>query len=215
MTYLYNYLGEPWNCQKWIREIAKRFYGTEPGSLSGNDDCGQMSAWYMFNCLGFYPVAPSSNIYNIGSPCVKGLTVKLSNGKYIKMTTENWSEKNVYIKEMLVNGKKYNCFVTIKNGNSSATSAVEQFECASTPSFNVSNISKDDVIPVPATAIKIHYSPNNEPSEIPDSINEYIIDVFFEDGSLFKSSGVLFDKQLIDNEYIYGAMIQGFENNQK
>lgn len=107
MTYLYNYLGEPWNCQKWIREIAKRFYGTEPGSLSGNDDCGQMSAWYMFNCLGFYPVAPSSNIYNIGSPCVKGLTVKLSNGKYIKMTTENWSEKNVYIKEMLVNGKKY------------------------------------------------------------------------------------------------------------
>ena len=61
----------------------------------------------MFNCLGFCPVAPSSNIYNIGSPCVKGLTVKLSNGKYIKMTTENWSEKNVYIKEMLVNGKKY------------------------------------------------------------------------------------------------------------
>ena len=107
VTYLYNYLGEPWNCQKWIREIARRFYGTEPGSLSGNDDCGQMSAWYMFNCLGFYPVAPSSNIYNIGSPCVKGITVRLSNGKYIKMTTENWSEDNVYINEMLVNGKKY------------------------------------------------------------------------------------------------------------
>ena len=68
IAYLYNYLGQPWKCQKWIREIASRFYGNEPGSLSGNDDCGQMSAWYMFNCLGFYPVAPSSNFYNIGSP---------------------------------------------------------------------------------------------------------------------------------------------------
>lgn len=59
IAYLYNYLGKPWKCQKWIREIVARFYGNEPGSLSGNDDCGQMSAWYMFNCAGFYPVAPS------------------------------------------------------------------------------------------------------------------------------------------------------------
>ena len=83
------------------------FYGNEPGSLSGNDDCGQMSAWYMFNCAGFYPVAPSSNIYNIGSPCVEALSIRMSNGKEIKMTTENWSEENVYIKELYVNGKKY------------------------------------------------------------------------------------------------------------
>ena len=81
-----------------MREITSRFYGNEPGSLSGNDDCGQMSAWYMFNCLGFYPVAPSSNFYNIGSPCVKSLTVTLSNGKQIKMTTEGWSEKAVYVR---------------------------------------------------------------------------------------------------------------------
>ena len=66
-----------------------------------------MSAWYMFNCVGFYPVAPSSNVYNIGSPCVEALSIRMSNGKEIKMTTENWSEENVYIKELYVNGKKY------------------------------------------------------------------------------------------------------------
>ena len=85
-----------------------RFYGDTPDALSGNDDCGQMSAWYIFNCMGFYPVAPSSNAYNIGSPCVEALTVLLSNGRKIEMTAENWSEKNVYVKELYVNGEKYN-----------------------------------------------------------------------------------------------------------
>lgn len=108
IIYLYNYIKEPWKCQQWIRTVADRFYGNSPGSLSGNDDCGQMSAWYMFNCLGFYPVAPSSNIYNVGSPCVKAMTVRMSNGKSIEMTTEDWSAENVYIKTMFVNGKKYN-----------------------------------------------------------------------------------------------------------
>ncbi|MDR0893589.1 MAG: GH92 family glycosyl hydrolase [Mediterranea sp.] len=107
IAYLYNYLKEPWICQKWVRTIAARFYGNTPGALCGNDDCGQMSAWYMFNCLGFYPVAPSSNMYNIGSPCVQGLTVRLSNGKQIEMTTENWSAENLYVKELYLNGKKY------------------------------------------------------------------------------------------------------------
>ena len=107
VAYLYNYLGKPWKCQERIREIAAKFYGNTPGALSGNDDCGQMSAWYMFNCLGFYPVAPSSNQYNIGSPCVKAITITMSNGKKIEVTTENWSEGNVYIKEMYLNGIKY------------------------------------------------------------------------------------------------------------
>ena len=102
-----NNLREPWKCQKWVRTIAERFYGDTPDALSGNDDCGQMSAWYMFNCIGFYPVAPSSNIYNIGSPCVEAITVRMSNGKLIEMTTENWSPENVYVKELYVNGKKY------------------------------------------------------------------------------------------------------------
>ena len=107
VAYLYNYLKEPWKCQKWVRTIAERFYGDTPDALSGNDDCGQMSAWYMFNCIGFYPVAPSSNMYNIGSPCVEAITVRMSNGKVIEMVADNWSPKNVYVKELYVNGKKY------------------------------------------------------------------------------------------------------------
>lgn len=108
IAFLYNQLGQPWKCQKWIRTITERFYGNEPGSLSGNDDCGQMSAWYIFACMGFYPVAPGSNVYSIGSPCVEAITMNLSNGKQIKVTTKNWSPKNVYIKEMYLNGKRYN-----------------------------------------------------------------------------------------------------------
>lgn len=107
VAYLYNYLGEPWNCQKWVRQIASRFYGNTPDALSGNDDCGQMSAWYMFNCLGFYPVAPSSNIYNFGSPCAEGVELTLSNGKQLKITTENWSEQNLYVREIYLNGTPY------------------------------------------------------------------------------------------------------------
>ena len=108
VAYLYDYFGEPWNCQKWVRYVAKNYYGNEPGSLSGNDDCGQMSAWYLFNCLGFYPFCPGADWYYLGSPCVPGMTMTLSNGKEIKMTTKGWSEDAVYVKAAYLNGKKLN-----------------------------------------------------------------------------------------------------------
>lgn len=120
VIYLYNYLGQPWKCQKWIRYVSDNFYGNEPGSLSGNDDCGQMSAWYLFNTMGFYPTAPSSNVYNIGSPTVEGMELTLFNGGRIRVTTENWSPENVYIKKMYVNGrlwdKSYLTYADIKDG---------------------------------------------------------------------------------------------------
>ena len=106
VTYLYDYFGEPWNCQKWVRYVAKNYYGNEPGSLSGNDDCGQMSAWYLFNCLGFYPFCPGADWYYVGSPCAPGMSVTLSNGKKIEMTTKGWSEDAVYIKAAYLNGKR-------------------------------------------------------------------------------------------------------------
>ena len=84
------------------------FYGNTPGSLSGNDDCGQMSAWYIFNTMGFYPTAPSSNVYNLGSPGLPAVDMCMSNGKHIRVTTKNWSKKNVYVKEIYLNGEKYN-----------------------------------------------------------------------------------------------------------
>ena len=106
ITYLYNDLGKPWECQKWVRYVALHFYGPEPDSLSGNDDCGQMSAWYIFNCLGFYPVCPASEVYALGSPCVPGLKVRLSDGGVLEMTTEGWSPEAVYVKAAYLNGKR-------------------------------------------------------------------------------------------------------------
>ena len=120
VIYLYNYLGRPWECQRWVRRVSDSFYGNEPGSLSGNDDCGQMSAWYLFNTMGFYPTAPSSNIYNIGSPTVEGVEVRLSNGGTIRMTTENWSPENVYVRKLYVDGrewdKSYLTYAEIRDG---------------------------------------------------------------------------------------------------
>ncbi|MFA6831326.1 MAG: GH92 family glycosyl hydrolase [Bacteroidaceae bacterium] len=120
IAYIYNYLSEPWKCQQWVRTIANRFYGDKPSSLSGNDDCGQMSAWFIFNCMGFYPTAPSSNIYNIGSPCLPALTLTMNSGKQIEVTTENWTSKNVYVDKLYLNGKLFDknfiTWDTIKEG---------------------------------------------------------------------------------------------------
>lgn len=106
ITYLYNMLGKPWECQRWVRYIAEHFYGNKPDSLSGNDDCGQMSAWYIFNCLGFYPVCPASDWYAVASPCVPALDMKLSDGGTLKMTTQGWSKEAVYVKEAYLDGKR-------------------------------------------------------------------------------------------------------------
>ncbi|RYZ80362.1 MAG: glycoside hydrolase family 92 protein, partial [Proteobacteria bacterium] len=73
--------------------------------LGGNDDCGQMSAWYMFSSLGFYPVSPGSDEYSIGSPAVKSAVLSLENGKKFTVETVNQGDKNVYVKKVLLNGK--------------------------------------------------------------------------------------------------------------
>ena len=120
ICYLYNYLQQPWKCQQRLREIIDKFYGDTPGSLSGNDDCGQMSAWYIFNCMGFYPTAPSSNVYNIGSPALPAVTMHMDGGKKLVMTAENWSPENVYVDRLYLNGrlhdKSYITYDDIRNG---------------------------------------------------------------------------------------------------
>jgi len=88
-------------------------YKPEPHGLCGNDDCGQMSAWYIFSVMGFYPVAPGSNEYVIGSPAVNSASINLENGKSFMITAENLSDENIYIKELFLNGKKINrTFIT-------------------------------------------------------------------------------------------------------
>ena len=120
VLYLYNKLRKPAECQKWVRYVADHFYGNTPDALSGNDDCGQMSAWYIFNCMGFYPVCPGSNEYELGSPCVPGVKVRLSGGGTLTVRTKNWSPDHVYVKAVYLNGNKLKTttirFEDIKDG---------------------------------------------------------------------------------------------------
>lgn len=108
VAYLYNWTNEPWKTQDKIRMILKKQYRPTPDGLGGNDDCGQMSAWYIFSSLGFYPVAPGSEEYSIGSPAVKSAVLQLENGKTFTIETKNQSDKNVYVQKIELNGKLLN-----------------------------------------------------------------------------------------------------------
>ncbi len=106
VPYLYCYAGEPWKTQERVHEIMKKMYRNAADGLCGNDDCGQMSAWYIFSAMGFYPVTPGSNQYIIGSPFVKEAAINLENGKTFRIKAENYSDKNIYIEEIQLNNKK-------------------------------------------------------------------------------------------------------------
>ena len=104
IPYLYNWTASPWKTQERVRMIMKEMYGSGPDGLCGNDDCGQMSAWYIFSALGFYPVCPGSDHYAIGSPLVREAEIFLENGRSFRVSAENQSEVNVYVRKILLNG---------------------------------------------------------------------------------------------------------------
>jgi predicted alpha-1,2-mannosidase len=105
-AYLYNYTDQPWKTQAQVRNILACQYHPTPDGLGGNDDCGQMSAWYLFSALGFYPVAPGSGQYALGSPLVHGATLHLENGQSFTIQVKNQSAKNVYVQQVTLNGQK-------------------------------------------------------------------------------------------------------------
>jgi predicted alpha-1,2-mannosidase len=108
VAYLYNYTSQPWKTQKTVRMILEKQYHNGPDSLGGNDDCGQMSAWYMMSSLGIYPTAPGSVRYDLGSPSIVNATLNLDNGKQFIIDVKNQSAENVYVKQVLLNGKALN-----------------------------------------------------------------------------------------------------------
>lgn len=107
MIYLYDWAGEPWKAQYWTREVMDKLYTPTPDGYCGDEDNGQTSAWYVFSSLGFYPVAPGSDEYALGSPLFKKMTVNLENGKKLVINAPNNSDANRYINRMTVNGKEY------------------------------------------------------------------------------------------------------------
>ena len=105
VAYLYNYAGQPYKTQQLIREIFDRFYLPKPDGLCGNDDCGQMSAWYIFSAMGFYPVNPIGGEYILGAPQVEEVTISLPNDKTFTMQAKGLSHENKYVKSVTWNGK--------------------------------------------------------------------------------------------------------------
>lgn len=108
VAWLFNYAGQPWKTQQAVRHILETEYLPVPGGLSGNDDAGQMSAWYVFGALGFYPVCPATPYYAIGSPVFPRAEIAVGNGRTFTIEAEGTSPENIYIQSATLNGKPYN-----------------------------------------------------------------------------------------------------------
>jgi len=103
--YLFNAIGQPWKTQQYAAEVMEKLYLNNPSGLSGNDDCGQMSAWYVFSALGFYPVDPVSGRYEIGTPLFEHSEFKLANGKKFTVKADHVNKTNIYIQSVTLDGK--------------------------------------------------------------------------------------------------------------
>lgn len=107
MAYLYNFVNKPHKTQEKVHQILTKLYKDSPDGISGNEDCGQMSAWYVFSSLGFYPVTPASNQYIIGTPLFEKATINVENGKVFTIEANSISKKHKYIKSVMLNGKDH------------------------------------------------------------------------------------------------------------
>ncbi|SMO64261.1 alpha-1,2-mannosidase, putative [Saccharicrinis carchari] len=107
MPYLYNYAGQPWKTQSYVRKVMDDFYQDTPDGLVNNDDLGQMSAWYIFGALGFYPVCPGDMQYIITAPLFSSAAIQLENGKQFTIRAKNNPKENIYIQSVTLNGEPY------------------------------------------------------------------------------------------------------------
>ena len=131
IPYLYAWTSQPWKTQYWVREVMNKMYHNDIRGLRGNDDCGQMSAWYIFSAMGFYPVCPGTNQYVLGAPYLPSVKLTLPNGNKFQIIAKGVSDKNRYVKSVKLNGKSYSkMYIThediLKGG-------VLEFKMGSTP----------------------------------------------------------------------------------
>jgi len=144
VIYFYAFVGQAHKTQRLARQIMSTFYTDRADGICGNEDCGQMSAWYVFSAMGFYPFNPCGGIYVLGSPILEEATINLESGKTFKVVAKNQSEKNVYVKEVKLNGERllrpYITHSEIVSGG------LLEFEMSPTPNENC--FDKNIVIPV-------------------------------------------------------------------
>lgn len=134
MPYLYNYSGEPWKTQFWVREIMEKLYNPNPDAYCGDEDNGQTSAWYVFSAMGFYPVSPATDEYVLGAPLFKSVKVNLENGKSILIKSMNNSKDNRYVKSVRLGKKVYSKNYFTHKDLTGGTEII--FEMSSVPNKN-------------------------------------------------------------------------------
>ena len=161
ITHLYNYVGQPWKTQALTRKILKEMYHATPEGITGNEDCGQMSAWYLLNSLGLYAVCPGTNQFSLTSPLFEEATILLANGKQLVVTANNPAE-NVYIEKVTWNGKAINqTYITY---NELMSGGVLDFTLSATPSKKWGtavedapySYSKNPKVSIPTTTDNLH-----------------------------------------------------------
>lgn len=155
MAYLYSFAGAQWKTAEKVREIFN-LYDDTPEGLSGNEDCGQMSAWYVMSAMGFYSVTPGSDIYLLGSPLFDKVTIHLENGKHFELIAENNSSSDKYINSLEMNGVEYNKsfirhydIVQGSNLRIQMSSSLNKSIFNVTTSFPVSEIIENKILPLP------------------------------------------------------------------
>jgi len=137
MAYLFNFTSHPEKTQYYIHKIMNEQYHDAPDGLAGNEDCGQMSAWLVMSAMGIYPVSPGNNVYNIGTPWFKKMTISLENGKKIVVTAPAKTSANYYIKGITLNGKAYGkLFINFED---LANGAALNFSLSATPDLKYLN----------------------------------------------------------------------------
>jgi predicted alpha-1,2-mannosidase len=116
IAYLYNYVGQPWKAAAKVRYILDSLYGDTPDGLCGNEDVGQMSAWYVLSALGLYQVNPSNGLFVIGSPVMDDAVLNVGNGRSFHIVVRNNSRQNKYVQSVTLNGKAYtNSYILYKD----------------------------------------------------------------------------------------------------
>lgn len=163
IAYLYNYVGAPWKTQKMVRQILSTLYKNEPEGIDGNEDCGQMSAWYVMSAMGFYAVTPGMDYYVIGSPLFNKVTINLEKGKKFEIVVKNNSEKNKYIQSASLNGQPYS--KTYLKHTDIMNGGTLEFEMGSSPNLEW-GANKEDRPYSPKKKAKYAKAPEPEFSDI-------------------------------------------------